>query len=139
MAERLFEAFRNAPKPRAITLAAPATDLSGRWDVRVKFALGEAEHLLFLEAFGNRLTGTHVGSVTRGPVEGEIDGDRVRFQSVLPIEGSRLSYEFSGRLSGDRMEGDLNLGEYPNARWSAQRHTHGGPPPADPSKAGKAG
>jgi L-seryl-tRNA(Ser) seleniumtransferase len=139
VAERLFEAFRNAPKPRAVTLAAPATDLSGRWDMRVKFALGEAEHLLFLEAFGNRLTGTHVGSVTRGPVEGEIDGDRVRFQSVLPIEGSRLSYEFSGRMSGDRMEGDLNLGEYPNARWWAQRHAHGGPPPADPSKSGKAG
>ena len=63
----------------------------------------------------------------------------VRFRSVLPIEGSRLSYEFSGRLSGDRMEGELNLGEYPKARWSAVRHAQDGPPPADPSKAGKAG
>jgi hypothetical protein len=55
------------------------------------------------------------------------------------MEGSRLSYEFSGRLSGDRMEGDLDLGEYPNGRWSAVRNAHGGPPPGDPTKAGKAG
>jgi L-seryl-tRNA(Ser) seleniumtransferase len=138
VAERLFEVFRNAPKPRATTLAAPAGDLSGRWDVRVNFARGEADHMFFIEAYGNRVTGTHVGSVTRGPVEGEINGDRVRFRSVLPIEGSRLSYQFSGTLSGNRMEGDLDLGEYPNARWTAVRHTYDGPPPADPSKAGKA-
>jgi L-seryl-tRNA(Ser) seleniumtransferase len=136
VAERLSVAFRDAPKPRRVSLAKPAADVSGRWNVRVKFALGQADHLLFLEAFGNRLTGTHIGAVTRGPVEGEIDGDRVRFRSVLPIEGSRLGYEFSGRLSGDRMEGDLDLGEYPAARWSAVRHAYGGRTPRDPSKAG---
>jgi L-seryl-tRNA(Ser) seleniumtransferase len=138
VADRLLEVFRNAPKPRPATLAKPASDISGRWNVQMKFALGEADHLLFLEAYGNRLTGTHIGSLTRGRVEGEIDGDRVRFQSVLPIEGSRLSYEFSGRLAGDRMEGDLDLGEYPNGRWTAVRNA-GGPPPADPTKSGKAG
>lgn len=139
VAERLLEVFRNAPKPRPATLAKPAGDVSGRWNVRVNFAKGEADHLLFLEAYGNRLTGTHIGSVTRGSVEGEIDGDRVRFRSVLPIEGSRLGYEFSGRLSRDRMEGDLDLGEYPAARWSAVRQAHGGSPAGDPTKSGKAG
>jgi L-seryl-tRNA(Ser) seleniumtransferase len=138
VAERLAEAFRNAPKPRPAELAKPAADLSGRWDLSVKFALGGADHLLFLEAFGNRLTGTHIGAVTRGSLEGEINGDRVRFRSVLPIEGSRLSYDFSGSVRGDRMEGDLDLGEYPAARWSAVRH-QGGPPPGDPTKSGKAG
>jgi hypothetical protein len=50
-----------------------------------------------------------------------------------------LGYEFSGRLWRDRMEGDLDLGEYPAARWSAVRQAHGGPPPGDPTKSGKAG
>ena len=138
VAERLYEVFRNAPKPRPVTLSQPQADISGRWNVQVKFALGEAKHLLFFEAYGNRLTGTHIGSLTRGALEGEIDGDRVKFRSVLPIEGSRLGYRFSGRLSGDRMEGDLDLGEYPNARWSAVRYAHGAPP-SDPTKSGKAG
>jgi L-seryl-tRNA(Ser) seleniumtransferase len=72
-------------------------------------------------------------------VKGTIDGDRVQFRSVLPIEGSRLSYRFSGRVQGDRMEGDLDLGEYPNAKWSASRHAYAGAPPSDPTKAGKLG
>jgi hypothetical protein len=34
------------------------------------------------------------------------------------------------------MEGDLDLGEYPNARWSAVRHAADGRP-RDASKTGK--
>jgi L-seryl-tRNA(Ser) seleniumtransferase len=140
VADRLLDVFRKAPKKRPVTIAKnPMADISGRWNVQMKFLAGEADHLLFFEADGNRLTGTHAGSVTRGPLEGEIDGDRVRFRSVLPIEGSRLSYRFSGRLSGDRMEGDLDLGEYPSARWSAVRHAYDGPPPSDPPKTDKTG
>jgi L-seryl-tRNA(Ser) seleniumtransferase len=135
VADRLLEVFRNAPKPRRVERAKPRADVSGRWNVRMSFALGEAEHLLFLQADGNRLTGTHIGSLTRGPVEGEIDGDRLRFRSVLPIEGSRLSYRFTGRLSGDRLEGDVELGEYPNARWSATRDSNRVSLPSDPSRA----
>jgi L-seryl-tRNA(Ser) seleniumtransferase len=137
VADRLLEVFRNAPKPKAATLAKPVSDVSGRWNVRVNFTKGQADHLLFLEAYGNRLTGTHIGSVTRGALEGEIDGDKVHFRSVLPIEGSRLSYEFSGRLKGDRMEGDLDLGEYPAARWSAARQGQRAASD-DPTKGGKA-
>jgi L-seryl-tRNA(Ser) seleniumtransferase len=122
VADRLYEVLRSAPKPQAKkTLATPAEDVSGRWDVAVKFALGEAEHLLFLEAHGNQLKGSHIGSRTRGLLEGVIDGDRVRFRSVLPYEGSRLSYIFEGVILGGRMEGQLNLGEYPKAAWTAKR------------------
>jgi L-seryl-tRNA(Ser) seleniumtransferase len=135
VADRLSEVLRSAPKPKKKTLAAPASDVSGRWDVEVKFGLGEAAHLLFLEAHGNRLEGTHIGTRKRGSLEGIIDGDRVRFRSVLPFEGSRLSYRFEGVVRGDRMEGSLDLGEYPKAAWTAKRHGYGGAAPSDPSRA----
>ncbi|MCP5111457.1 MAG: aminotransferase class V-fold PLP-dependent enzyme [bacterium] len=125
VADRLHEVFKSAPKGRPKKLAKPKGDVTGRWDVNIQYALGKATHQVFLEADGHDLAGTHVGSVTRGAVKGTIDGDRVKFRSVLPIEGSRLSYKFSGRLRGDRMEGDLDLGEYPNGTWSASRHTYG--------------
>jgi len=139
VAEKLHEAFKNAPKPKKKEWAKPADDVSGRWDVQVKFFRGEAEHLLFLEASGNRITGTHVGSLTRGPVEGTIDGDKVLFSSVLPIEGSKLGYKFSGRVKGGRIEGEIDLGEYPNATWSAVRHSYGGDMPSDPAVRRKTG
>ena len=139
VASRLHEIFRSAPKAKKRKSARPSTVITGRWDVHVKFAVGEADHMLFMEANGNRLTGTHVGSLTRGPMKGTIDGDNVAFQSVLPIEGSKLSYRFSGRVDRDRMEGELDLGEYPNGTWTAVRHVQAGAMPRDPAKSGKTG
>ena len=122
VAERLEQEFREAstrkPPP---PLTPPAADVSGRWEVDVYFALGRAKHLLFLEARGNDLRGTHLGSRARGELEGHVDGRTVRFRSVLPYEGSRLRYAFEGTVTGDRMTGELDLGEYPSARWTATR------------------
>jgi hypothetical protein len=38
-----------------------------------------------------------------------------------------LGYEFAGRVSGDSMSGEADLGEYGKATWSAKRHTYGQP------------
>ena len=137
VAARLQEAFRKAPKPKKRNWAKPKQDVTGRWDVHVKYAVGEARHVLFLEAHGSRITGTHVGSLTRGPLEGSIDGDDLSFASVLPIEGSKLGYKFSGKLANGRIEGELDLGEYPNGTWSAVKYQYGGEMPSDPATSGK--
>lgn len=121
VAGRLYEVLRNAPKPKQRSLLPPSFDVSGRWNVRVEFVRGEAGHLLFLEADGNEITGTHIGSTLRGDLRGVIEGDQVRLHSLLPFEGANLSYTFKGTVSGDRMSGDLDLGEYPPARWTAER------------------
>ena len=125
VAERLYEVFLKAPKPRERSLAAPKFDVSGHWDVQVKFLAGEATHLLFLEMEGNRIAGTYVGSRSRGDVRGTIEDDRVRFRSVLPCEEADLSYRFEGSVSGERMSGELDLDEYPKARWTAARRQYG--------------
>jgi L-seryl-tRNA(Ser) seleniumtransferase len=134
VAERLHEVFRDAPTPEKRRLTPPRFDLAGRWDVQVKFLLGEARHMLFLEARANEVTGTHVGSNLRGDVKGTIDGDKVHFRSLLPFEGANLSYTFDGTVSGDRMRGELDLGEYPNAHWTAERYQYvAQAPPTDGS------
>ncbi len=134
VADRLAEILKNAPKPKSKkSTTAPSHDLSGRWDVSVEFTRGSAQHLLFLEVAGTQIAGTHVGSVVRGPVKGTASGDAVEFSSVLPIEGSKLGYKFSGKIDGDRMAGEISLGEYPTARFTAKRHAYQGMP-TDPSQ-----
>ncbi len=125
VAERLYEVFRGAPGPRAVVLASPVSDVSGRWDVRIRYAVGEARHTLFLEARANEVSGTHIGSRLRGEVKGKVDGDRVMLRSVLPYEGNNLSYNFEGTISGDTMSGELALGEYPKGSWAAERYRYG--------------
>jgi len=103
--------------------APPATDISGQWDVEIEFLRGKGRHQLFLEAAGNQVVGTHVGTRTTGELKGMIDGGKVSLNSILPMEGSRLRYGFTGVLQGDTMEGDLDLNEYPPARWTARRRS----------------
>lgn len=123
VADRLAQIFRAAPKGLKMRQPAPpAVDIAGRWDVSVQYETGAAEHKLFLNTKGSKVTGTHLGWVLEGEVTGTVDGDRVELQTVLPVGGQTLTYGFSGRVTDDVMSGDLNLGEYGRARWNARRH-----------------
>ena len=124
VAERLTAIFRSAPK--GVTKAppaSPASEIAGRWDVTVQYEAGTAEHKLFLNTKGNKVNGTHVGWAFEGELKGAIDGDKVQLATVLPVGGQRLTYGFSGRVNGDQMSGDVDLGEYGRAKWTAKRHT----------------
>jgi hypothetical protein len=123
VADRLTQIFGAAPKGiKKNAPTAPAVDIAGRWDVSVQYESGSAEHKLFLTTKGNRVSGTHLGWAFEGELSGAIDGDKVDFRSALPSGGQRLRYEFSGNIAGDAMSGDVDLGEYGRARWTARRH-----------------
>jgi L-seryl-tRNA(Ser) seleniumtransferase len=122
VAVRLHEIFRAAGPKKAAPAAAPASvNLAGNWDVELQFAHGAARHRLILTADGNRVSGAHLGRRLRGELNGSVDGNRVRLRSGMPVEGTRLSYEFSGTAEADRMSGDVDLGEYGTATFTARR------------------
>lgn len=123
VATRLAAVFRGAPKSlKKHAPSAPSVEIAGRWDVTVQYESGSAEHQLFLSTKGNTVEGTHLGWALQGDLMGTIDKDDVKFQSVLPTGPQRLSYSFTGKASGDRMSGQLTLGEYGRATWIARRH-----------------
>jgi L-seryl-tRNA(Ser) seleniumtransferase len=75
---------------------------------------------------GNQLAGTHQGDFVSRDFSGSISGNDVRIASNVGEEhGAALSFRFSGKLNGDSMSGDLDMGEYLAAKWSAKRHTFG--------------
>jgi D-glucosaminate-6-phosphate ammonia-lyase len=118
---RIADVLRKAPKgmPKK-TLATPSADLAGRWEVDVQYSRGAARHQLLLVTNGNRVEGSHIGRRLQGAVSGTIDGDRVRLRSSLPHEGTQLAFRFDGRVHGQTIEGDVDLGEYGTARWTAR-------------------
>jgi D-glucosaminate-6-phosphate ammonia-lyase len=125
VAGRLFEilsARRPAWKPE--TPAAPAADLSGRWDVKIQFAAGAGEHTLYIKQQSNQLVGTHQGEFTARDFTGTISGAEVRISSSIgEVHGAALSYRFTGKLAGDTIAGDVDLGEYLGAKFVARRHS----------------
>jgi len=55
---------------------------------------------------------------------GRVSGNSLRFRSSLPTLGSRIGFEFTGKVEGDKITGTVNLGEYGQTTWTAQRHQY---------------
>jgi uncharacterized pyridoxal phosphate-dependent enzyme len=120
----ILSASRPAWKPE--TPKTPTGDLTGRWDVHIEFAAGGSDHTLHVEQQGNQLVGTHQGDFVARDFSGTISGDDVRISSSIgEVHGAALSYRFTGKLAGDTMSGELDMGEYLGAKWTAARHAFG--------------
>ena len=121
VADRLFEVLskKRSPKPEMKT---PATNLSGRWDVEVHYALSTSQHSFIIEQDGNWIQGTHKGDMDTKNMVGTIDGDEVKIKSTIPIVGNIIIYLFSGKVSGDTISGDIHMGEYLTAKFTAKRN-----------------
>jgi L-seryl-tRNA(Ser) seleniumtransferase len=76
---------------------------------------------MYLQNKGNQISGLHRARLAQGKVTGEIDGDKVDFESRGKYEAADMRYFFEGTLRGDEMSGELGLGEYGRATWKAQR------------------
>ena len=121
---QLLSAKRPDWKPETPRTA--AGDLSGRWDVHIEFAAGSSDHAFHVKQQGNQLVGTHQGDFVARDFSGTISGDDVRIaSSVGEVHGAALSYRFTGKLAGEKMSGELDMGEYLGAKWTATRHAFG--------------
>ena len=122
VAERLLQVFRNAPGPKSpLKPDPPAVDINGAWSLDIRFVVGSTRHKLYLRSKGSDLAGVHVRSIASGPLTGTLSGDMIRFRSEGPYEAATLAYSFSGRVHGNEMSGEVNLGEYGKAEWRAYR------------------
>ena len=75
---------------------------------------------------GSRIEGSHQGDFVTRDLGGSIDGNVVRVASNYPeSNGDALTYTFSGQATADEMSGNLEMGEYRAARWTAKRRVRG--------------
>lgn len=102
----------------------PAQDVSGQWDLEMTFLAGTADQRLVFQQNGNELLGTHFASFAKRDLSGTLYGNDVLIRSSYTGQGVRLNYEFTGRVNGDIMEGQVSMGEYGMADWKAKRRDY---------------
>lgn len=122
VADRLHAVLSRPPKIEAP--AEPKGDLAnvaGQWDVKFDFGPGSVTHMLSFEQDGTKLSGTHKGEFDSGQLNGSVMGNAVRFRSFVPTIGKRVGFDFTGTASGDRLTGTVDLGEYGNTTFTAQK------------------
>ena len=125
VAERLYATLSRPPKFENPPVATgEPSSVAGQWSLEIRFLRESAMHALILEQHGGELLGTHRGEFVSGDLTGKVQGDQVQFHSLQRIQGQTLSYEFMGTVSGGKMGGEVNLGEYGKAEWSAERHEY---------------
>ena len=88
----------------------------------MKYAVGASRHTLFLETEGNHVSSSHLGWKLKGDLTGTLEGDRVLMRNRMPYEGTTLTYSFQGHVAGNTMSGEVSLGEYGRAQWTARHH-----------------
>jgi L-seryl-tRNA(Ser) seleniumtransferase len=125
VADRLYSVltrppkFENPPEP-----VAPSVTVAGQWTARLEYGRGSAIHNLMFEQSAEKLTGTHHAEFDQGDLSGTVSGNIVKFQSRYRIQGQGLSYAFTGTVDGDKIAGVVNMGEYGDTTWTAERHKY---------------
>ena len=125
VADRLYDVlsrppkFENPPEPLP-----PAVTVAGQWTAKLEYGRGSALHNLVFEQNSEKLTGTHHAEFDQGDLSGTVWGNVVRFQSSYRIQGQGLSYTFTGTVNGDRISGVVDMGEYGETSWTADRHKY---------------
>jgi hypothetical protein len=123
IADRLQEIFTNPPKMEK-DLAAAEFNLSGQWDLKMKFSASTVDQTLMIEQKGNALIGTHFASIGSRDLDGSLHGKEVLIRSSYTKDGVRINFTFSGTTDGNSMQGKVSLSEYGDAEWSATRHDY---------------
>lgn len=122
VAARMHEVLSRKHDPKPDTLAAPAANISGRWDADIEFFSSNSKHTLYLEQDGNWIAGSHKGEFTVRDMSGTIEGNTVKLRSVDRHPGDSITFIFSGELSGDEIKGSIYMGEYRTANFTAKRN-----------------
>lgn len=120
IAERLYEVLSKMRSPKPEMLA-PEANLNGKWDVNIKFFSSTSQHIFNITQDGNWFHGIHKADFDTRNLAGTIDGNQIKFESTIKIIADNINYLFQGTVSGDTMSGDIHLGEYRTATFSASR------------------
>lgn len=93
----------------------------GDWKVTMNSPMGSQEATLTLKADGSSLSGKIVGP--QGTQEfdgGSVDGDQLAWKVSL-TQPMPMNLEFSAKVDGDAIRGDVKLGAFGNATFEGQR------------------
>jgi len=126
VADRLYALLSKPPKiaPPPAAPDGPPASVEGLWDVHLEFNYGSAHHKVVLEQEGGKLVGTLETHFATADLTGSVTGNAVRFQSSVTTPGTRIGFQFSGKLEGGEMAGTVGLGEYGEAKWRGVRHAY---------------
>lgn len=101
---------------------AAQADLSGMWELTIVTDQGDQVVTIDIVQDGEDLTATgDAGEFGTIEMSGKLDGDNVRFQWELDLQGTPLDIVFTGVLADGTISGTADFGGMGQGDWTAKR------------------
>jgi uncharacterized pyridoxal phosphate-dependent enzyme len=122
LADALFKIFSNPGHyPDPVMASGTPAPVAGTWAVTIQYSCGRGEQHFTLKQDGNAVTGDHKGEIYNAALRGTVHGDQIKLQSAMPVGGNAIRWTFEGSVRGNSMSGNVNMGEYGPATFTALR------------------
>ncbi len=95
--------------------------LAGTWDVTLQYVRGVGKQTFVLRQDGVAVSGDQKGELFDATLKGKVDADHVVLSSVMRANGYQVPFNFSGVVTGATMSGDVKMGEYGLATFTATK------------------
>jgi seryl-tRNA(Sec) selenium transferase len=120
---RIVEVLSQKRPPKSTEMAPASFNLTGRWDVDIEFYSSKSQHTFYIESQdGNWIQGAHKGEYSTRELVGVLEGDQVKLSSAYRAAGDNVPFLFYGTATADKMSGEIYLGEYIRAKFTATKN-----------------
>ncbi len=86
--------------------------VDGKWNISIKTPMGDQEGLLTLTQDGDALNGNMSGAMGSIDIQdGKVDGDTLSWSAGV-TSPMPLTLEFTGKIDGDAISGEVKLGSF---------------------------
>jgi hypothetical protein len=95
--------------------------VDGDWNITMSTPMGERNATLSLKSAGTALTGTQGAEGNTGEIfDGTVNGDDVAWKISI-TNPMPLTLEFTGKVSGDGMSGEMGIGPMGSFPFTGKR------------------
>ena len=106
----------------AVSLSALAADINGKWNAQVPGRNGTRDTTFSLKANGDKLTGAMLVEGQETPIaDGKASGDTLTFSVKVDRGGNMITYNFTGKISGDEIQFKREGGQGTAREFTAKR------------------
>ena len=106
----------------AVGAAAFAAGVAGKWTAAIDTQIGVQNYTYEFQVDGEKLTGTAKSQFSESQiVEGSVKGDEISFVENLKYEDQVLRVVYKGKISGDEIKFNRQVGEFASEDFVAKR------------------
>jgi hypothetical protein len=106
----------------AVGAAAYAAGAAGKWTAAIDTPIGVQNYTYDFTVDGEKLTGTAKSQFSESQIaEGSVKGDEISFAENLKYEDQTLRVVYKGKISGDEIKFNRQVGEFASEDFVAKR------------------